>query len=127
YSLGGHLATAFNLLRREQYAAFPEANPVIETYTFNSAGTGGLQNGKQLTELIEDFRRIRSNYASSPEWQMLSPSQRNVVEQLAQRNVELILEERDRLMGTSGIENSLFQGKRAPVGDQATYEYQITL
>src|SRR5690606_782323 len=48
-------------------------------------------------------------------------------EQLAQRNVELILEERDRLMGISGIENSLFQGKRAPVGDQATYEYQITL
>jgi dienelactone hydrolase len=35
YSLGGHLATAFNILRREGFEASGETNPVINTYTFN--------------------------------------------------------------------------------------------
>ena len=42
YSLGGHLATAFNILRREQQ----EASRVIETYTFNGAGVGSVRNGR---------------------------------------------------------------------------------
>ena len=38
YSLGGHLATAFNLLRQEA----GEAERIVHTYTFNGAGTRKL-------------------------------------------------------------------------------------
>lgn len=52
YSLGGHLATAFNFL-------YPSvANSV---YTFNGAGVGELHAGTSLTQTIEVFNRIRKN------------------------------------------------------------------
>lgn len=65
YSLGGHLATAFNILRREEYAATPEFNPVTATYTFNGAGTGSILDGRRLTDLIGAFDRIRANRFTS--------------------------------------------------------------
>ena len=49
YSLGGHLATAFNILH-------PEAKA---TYTFNGAGVGDVT--KNLNGLIADFDRMRKN------------------------------------------------------------------
>lgn len=52
YSLGGHLATAFNLL-------YPSA--VAATYTFNGAGVGEVLNGKNLTQIVNDFRSHRAS------------------------------------------------------------------
>lgn len=49
YSLGGHLATAFN----ELYPGLVNA-----TYTFNGAGVGEIKDGHLLTQVIERF----SNY-----------------------------------------------------------------
>ncbi|HQU78240.1 MAG TPA: hypothetical protein PLU47_02100 [Azonexus sp.] len=52
YSLGGHLATAFNQLHPNDAAA---------TYTFNGAGIGDLTGGKTLATVIADFDRMRKN------------------------------------------------------------------
>jgi pimeloyl-ACP methyl ester carboxylesterase len=52
YSLGGHLATAFNLL-------YPGA--VRNTYTFNGAGVGVVKPGASLTQVIAQFDRQRVN------------------------------------------------------------------
>ncbi|WP_162580328.1 calcium-binding protein [Variovorax sp. PBS-H4] len=52
YSLGGHLATAFNLL-------YPSA--AASTYTFNGAGVGALKNGASLSGVVAEFHRLREN------------------------------------------------------------------
>ena len=52
YSLGGHLATAFNLLHSTEVAA---------TYTFNGAGVGDMTGTKTLAEVMADFQRMRLN------------------------------------------------------------------
>jgi ELWxxDGT repeat protein len=65
YSLGGHLATAFNLLRNEQ----GQQNRIAATYTFNGAGVGEINTSwlggsrpvTTLTDLIADFDRQRHN------------------------------------------------------------------
>jgi hypothetical protein len=53
YSLGGHLATAFNILRREAGGA----SPILNTYTFN--GAGRFKPGKRLTDVLNTFNRLR--------------------------------------------------------------------
>jgi hypothetical protein len=55
YSLGGHLATAFNLLMNDA----GQANRVTSTYTFNGAGVGELLNGSTLTDTITAFNMMR--------------------------------------------------------------------
>jgi len=55
YSLGGHLATAFNLL-------YPGATQ--GTYTFNSAGVGTVTSGS-LTQVIAQFDRQRMNVSGN--------------------------------------------------------------
>jgi len=50
YSLGGHLATAFNLL-------YPGA--VAATYTFNGAGVGTVADGMSVTQAMNMFREHR--------------------------------------------------------------------
>ncbi|HVK53802.1 MAG TPA: hemolysin-type protein, partial [Burkholderiales bacterium] len=59
YSLGAHLATAFNLLRKEE----DDLDRVLGTYTFNGAGVGKVTTGgnQPLTTLIENFDRQRKN------------------------------------------------------------------
>lgn len=57
YSLGGHLATAFNLLRKEDGSV----NRITATYTFNGAGVGNKDNLQSLKNLIADFGRRREN------------------------------------------------------------------
>ncbi len=52
YSLGAHLAAAFNLLQKEGF--FGTLN-IDNTFTFNGAGIGKLKDGKTLTELITQF------------------------------------------------------------------------
>jgi Ca2+-binding RTX toxin-like protein len=51
YSLGGHLATAFNLL-------YPRM--VDATYTFNGAGVGKITDGSSLTAVIDEFHSLRT-------------------------------------------------------------------
>jgi hypothetical protein len=51
YSLGGHLATAFNLL-------YPSA--VRSTYTFNGAGVGSINAGQSLTGVLTQFSENRN-------------------------------------------------------------------
>ena len=64
YSLGGHLATAFNML-------YPSTSKA--TYTFNGAGVGRVNNGiAGLTAVLNQFRTLRdatadlSSYFSDP-------------------------------------------------------------
>lgn len=52
YSLGGHLATAFNLLHPSDVAA---------TYTFNGAGVGKLKAGESLRAIVDRFNLQRKN------------------------------------------------------------------
>lgn len=64
YSLGAHLATAFNLLRQEQATQLGSVNPITATYTFNGAGVGDVLNGR-LTEVIAEFHRLRNNVSGN--------------------------------------------------------------
>ena len=63
YSLGGHLATAFNLLRREDPLTSGAGIPISATYTFNGAGVGELKPGVRLSDVIREFDRQRTNSA----------------------------------------------------------------
>ena len=58
YSLGGHLATAFNLLRIED-GSFESS--IKETYTFNGAGVGKLNIETRLLDVIRQFNLRRKN------------------------------------------------------------------
>lgn len=54
YSLGGHLATAFNLLHQNDLTAF--GAPLISaTYTFNGAGVGLVTDGRTLSQVLAEF------------------------------------------------------------------------
>ena len=66
YSLGGHLATAFNQMRLEDGTA----NQIDGTYTFNGAGTGLMlkdATGKPyvLKDVIAQFDRQRQNLSGN--------------------------------------------------------------
>lgn len=62
YSLGGHLATAFNLLREEEKKAsyLPIPTP-LETFTFNGAGVGKVKDTRTLTEALATFTSTLSS------------------------------------------------------------------
>ena len=92
YSLGGHLATAFNLLRQEQ----GEAERIVHTYTFNGAGTGGLVGSASLQGIVTDFRNWWKNPAAIP-WANFSSSERKQLEKEAQARVDELMGEQARL------------------------------
>ncbi|MEI8572370.1 hypothetical protein U737_23685 [Methylomonas sp. LW13] len=54
YSLGGHLATAFTMLVQERNLPIT----IDHAYLFNSAGTGGLNNGASLSQVIQTFDQL---------------------------------------------------------------------
>jgi Ca2+-binding RTX toxin-like protein len=59
YSLGGHLATAFNLLRREDGT---QASRIDKVVTFNGAGVGLIKQGQgTLGSVMTYFNDLRSN------------------------------------------------------------------
>ena len=60
YSLGGHLATAFNLLRREEAALGPLPATLGEVVTFNGAGVGEVKTGT-LQQALDYFNALRTN------------------------------------------------------------------
>ena len=124
YSLGGHLATAFNILRREEAVASGTPNPITATYTFNGAGTGDLLNGRRLTDLMSDFNQIRQNYLASPQWNALSESDRISIRNRAQLRVTEILAEQTRVNGLAGVTRAL-NAPSSPAGIQASLDYQI--
>ena len=98
YSLGGHLATAFNLLRQEA----GEAERIVHTYTFNGAGTGSLLGGAQLQDILSDFRKWRSDPSSIP-WSTFSPTHRQYIEREAASRVKAIFDEQARLEGLQNV------------------------
>ena len=58
YSLGGHLATAFNLLHQGE-------GHITSTYTFNGAGVGTVKPGFSLAQVVQDFRQQRNASSES--------------------------------------------------------------
>ncbi len=88
YSLGGHLATAFAILRREA-----GADVVKHIYTFNGAGTGDVQSGVSLTQVVERFRAIWQD--SLPPG--LPPSLLELMRVRARRDLASFLEESRRV------------------------------
>ncbi|WP_140637418.1 hypothetical protein [Methylibium rhizosphaerae] len=54
YSLGGHLATAFNLLHQGE-------GRITSTYTFNGAGVGQVNAGESLRAIVQRFDAQRRN------------------------------------------------------------------
>ncbi|OGA04114.1 MAG: hypothetical protein A3H35_09190, partial [Betaproteobacteria bacterium RIFCSPLOWO2_02_FULL_62_17] len=120
YSLGGHLATAFNILRREDEQGGISASPILHTYTFNGAGVGGLAAGKRLTDVLGTFRELRAN-PDSAVWQAMDSQLRNAYSVQAQLRVQKIDDEWQRLQGISAN----FTFARPPKGVQADLQYQI--
>jgi len=55
YSLGGHLALAFALMRREE----GKEGLLKHVYTFNGAGTGDKNRGVEVNNLVKNFERLR--------------------------------------------------------------------
>jgi len=125
YSLGGHLATAFNILRREE-AGGGVNSPVLATWTFNGAGVGDLKPGRTLTEALAVFRRLRAlpDAAASDEVQALPESERFVLVTDAAARATAIANEFQRVRGLGGVTFAL-DATQAPVGDQATFNYQV--
>ena len=121
YSLGGHLATAFNILRREESTE----TPVISTYTFNGAGVGDTRNGRRLTDILADFNRLRSSadITATEDWLALSVDERQLISSLAASRVAAINSEAARLAKLQPRET--FQLGLPPAGVQATLQYQI--
>lgn len=125
YSLGAHLAIAFNILRREESVAPGAApNPVKATYTFNGAGTGSLLNNRRLTDLLGDFNRIRASYETSAEWLAMSEGVRNEYRVAAQLRVNAILAEYLRVNKLSGVTRAL-TATNTPFGEQYSLPYQL--
>jgi Ca2+-binding RTX toxin-like protein len=79
YSLGGHLATALNLLLRDA----GQASRVTGTYTFNGAGVGQWSSSS-LTDAVNLFTTARtqgsSDYFQRPESATLYASLRTVID-----------------------------------------------
>jgi Ca2+-binding RTX toxin-like protein len=65
YSLGGHLATAFSLMRDQDQRLNGVTNPISGTYTFNGAGVGEINNAQSLKNLIADFSRKSKNLSGN--------------------------------------------------------------
>lgn len=65
YSLGGHLATAFSLMRDQDQRLNGITNPISGTYTFNGAGVGEINNAQSLKNLIADFSRKSKNLSGN--------------------------------------------------------------
>ena len=68
YSLGGHLATAFNILHRNEKNKKTGDKLIKATYTFNGAGVGFGADGKEITtenlkKAIEKFNGIKKEGA----------------------------------------------------------------
>ncbi len=126
YSLGGHLATAFNILRREEAEAGLGASPVIATYTFNGAGVGDLKPGKKLRSVLAEFRNYRSDadVTKSAAWASLTPAERIVTLQQARSRALAVANEYRQVKGLSDVTFAL-QATEAPMGEQATVRYQI--
>ena len=61
YSLGGHLATTFNLLRQEGAARYGDVNPIVATYTYNGAGVGQVNNGTSLGQVMQLYNSVWNN------------------------------------------------------------------
>ena len=124
YSLGGHLATAFNILRRE--AEGIEANPVLNTYTFNGAGVGELKPGKRLTDVLQTFNRLRAmpDITGSPEWNALSDADLLAISGQVVTRVDSVNQEAARVNSSAFIANFAFD-TRPPTGEQGTSQYQL--
>jgi Ca2+-binding RTX toxin-like protein len=133
YSLGGHLATAFNILRREEATAAvnPIPNPVRATYTFNGAGTGGLAAGTTLKGVMEVFNAVRNDESqTSSYWTALSTGQREVLSVQASASVAALLDEFNRLKTLNGVEYAAAPNsppKSLEQIVQANHQYQLAV
>jgi Ca2+-binding RTX toxin-like protein len=125
YSLGGHLATAFNILRREeaQAAGQEDGGPVIQTVTFNGAGVGDVKNGKRLTDVLNTFREVRAN-PESDIWLSLDFETRVAIVSNAQFRADKVVAEWNRLQDPNFQAEFAFS-TRPPAGEQASLQYQI--
>jgi hypothetical protein len=62
YSLGAHLATAFNILRAQDKAKGISGPEITQVVTFNGAGVGTVDAGYQnLDEVLDQFMRLRDD------------------------------------------------------------------
>jgi Ca2+-binding RTX toxin-like protein len=71
YSLGGHLATAFNMMHGPGAMVGDQAS-IERVVTFNGAGIGGLADGVDLKTLIGTFKTLSEN-ASGVEFSFVTP------------------------------------------------------
>ena len=60
YSLGGHLATAFNVVMVDRKQGWRIDN----TYTFNGAGIGEIKAGHTITDALNEFNAAKSSGAN---------------------------------------------------------------
>lgn len=119
YSLGGHLATAFNLLRLEQ----GESARITNTYTFNGAGVGGLAPGVRLTDIVADFRAWRDSPGSIP-WSNYPVAFRETIELQATNRIAEINAEEQRLRGLGVSFNPPLSAFELEIA-QKGFDYQV--
>lgn len=89
YSLGGHLATAFGILRGEA----GDQGVIKHIYTYNGAGTGDVVAGKTLTAVIQNF----SDVLAGVEPMYLNATQRAECLKKAQAGLAAFQKESDRI------------------------------
>ena len=67
YSLGGHLATAFNLIRQDK----AELTDVVSTYTFNGAGDNKIETFS-FSALVNSFDQARVANPRLNRWNLMN-------------------------------------------------------
>ena len=111
YSLSGHLASAFMLLRRDDNTV----GKVDHAYTFNGAGTGGLHFGISLDKVVAQFDEMRE--LARPR----GPASMQDIQD-ANGRVRQVLDELRRI---SGFKNTFTNDVVPPPGAFVSLAYQL--
>jgi len=119
YSLGGHLATAFAVLRRDEARFAKKESTVASVYTFNGAGTGGIRFGNELGAIVQNFHRERSQAAGT-----VALTRKSDIGSALDR-VNAIVSEFQRLSAFSDKAGTFLSGQAPPLGDMARGAYQL--
>jgi hypothetical protein len=116
YSLGGHLALGFALMRRD------EGNERLlkHVYTFNGAGTGDKARGIAVTTLVKNFDRLRDLIAHGAAGIAGLGDVKD-----AQRRVQEVLAERQRLEAFPNRATTFSNGEVPQLGSYQDLAHQL--
>ena len=117
YSLGGHLALAFALMRREE----GKEGLLKHVYTFNGAGTGDKNRGVEVNNLVKNFERLRDLIEKGADGALASFTDARD----AQRRRQEVFAELQRLDAFADKASTFTNGEVPPADNYLTFAHQL--